>query len=415
MAKSSGGKRPARKTKQGSANVPGTYLGFSLQATRFLMRLLQAEPGDVVCLEVFDDVGVERPDGSRVAEQDKSNQTYNALADRAVDFWKTMANWVKAVLAGELDVNKTYFEIFTSKRASGPIADSFRNAETLDQAMKAIESAHQALLGQSNKNGKPSLGEAVKPHATSFFASDRRVTSTIVAHFTYRSGQGDSIDDLKAALMRKIVSEENCDDVLRWCIGWIKTQTDRLLEVGSPARVHEDVFHCALRNYVRVHDRLVILRSVAGTVCVSSLMPEDDMLTYVKQLRLIDVDDEDVLAAVNDYLRAAADRTFWSVQGLIDEVSLSKYCDELCRTWRNKKSKISITHADKTEIHQGKLLYLDCLEHSLPLDDCSTQPHFVRGSWHALSEDQSIGWHPRYKEELSKPETDDDGRRRAQR
>src|SRR4051794_11326840 len=144
MAKSPGEKKPAQKPKRGSSNVPGTYLGFSLQASRFLMRLLQAEAGDVVCLEIFDDIGVERADGSRVAEQNKSNQTYNAMSDRAVDFWKTMANWARAVVAGELDAKRTHFEIFTAKPAGGPIAASFRDASTVEQATEAIEAAHQA-------------------------------------------------------------------------------------------------------------------------------------------------------------------------------------------------------------------------------------------------------------------------------
>jgi hypothetical protein len=414
MAKSPDGKRPAKKPKPGSSNVPGTYLGFSLQSSRFLMRLLRAEAGDVVCLEVFEDVGVERADGTKVAEQNKSNQTYNALSDRAQDFWKTMANWAKAVVAGELDASTTQFEIFTAKPAGGPIAVSFRDANSVEQAMAAIDAAQQALLGQPKKNGRPSLGEGVEPYVTAFFGCDRRIIANIVTRFTFKSGQGDSIEDLRSALMRKLVSDENCDDVLRWALGWIKSETDRLLERGAPARIHEEAFLCALRNYVRVHDRLAILSSVAGNVGVSSLKPEDDMLTYVKQLRLIEAEDEDVLAAVNDYLRAAADRTSWSVQGLIDEASLSKYCDELCRSWRNKKSRVSLTHADKPEIHQGKLLYLDCLDHTLPLDGCATHSHFARGSWHTLSEDQSVGWHPRYKEELQRVINQEDGHREVE-
>ena len=100
---------------------------------------------------------------------------------------------------------------------------------------------------------------------------------------------------------------------------------------------------------------------------------------------------------------------------MIDEVSLGKFCEELCRTWQNRKSRVSIAHADKAEVHQGKLLYLDCLEHTLSLDDCATQPHFVRGSWHALSEDQTIGWHPRYKEELQRVGNQENDRSEAER
>ena len=67
QSKTSPSSRPKRQRK--STSVPGTYLGFAVQATRFLAHLLTAEPGDAVCLEVFDDVGVEQADGVTVAEQ----------------------------------------------------------------------------------------------------------------------------------------------------------------------------------------------------------------------------------------------------------------------------------------------------------------------------------------------------------
>src|SRR5271157_563200 len=86
MARKARDGKPAKSSQHKSSNVPGTYLGFSLQTTRFLEHMLKAANGDTVCLEVFEDVGVEKADGSRIAEQNKSNLTHNPLADRALDF-----------------------------------------------------------------------------------------------------------------------------------------------------------------------------------------------------------------------------------------------------------------------------------------------------------------------------------------
>src|SRR5262245_37681162 len=119
--------RRARKQKPKdhgprSSNVPGTYLGFSLQATRFLVRLWKAAVGDVVCLDVFDDVGVQQAGGTRIAEQNKSNLTHNPLSDRSIDLWKTFGIWIDACVCGRLDPDKTFFEIYTSNPAGGGIA-----------------------------------------------------------------------------------------------------------------------------------------------------------------------------------------------------------------------------------------------------------------------------------------------------
>ena len=55
-----------------NTEVPGQFLGYSLQAQRVLARLLSTDPCAFVSLEVFDDVGVEYPGGDQLAEQGKS-------------------------------------------------------------------------------------------------------------------------------------------------------------------------------------------------------------------------------------------------------------------------------------------------------------------------------------------------------
>jgi len=56
-----------------SPHVPNQYGGFSLQETRLTALLLEAAPGSILSLEVFEDVGVDLPDGRRIAEQSKSS------------------------------------------------------------------------------------------------------------------------------------------------------------------------------------------------------------------------------------------------------------------------------------------------------------------------------------------------------
>lgn len=69
----------AATAKKRSTSVPDSYRGFSLQATRFLYYLLKVDQDDIVSLEYFEDVGVERSDGTKVAEQDKSYLSSNPL------------------------------------------------------------------------------------------------------------------------------------------------------------------------------------------------------------------------------------------------------------------------------------------------------------------------------------------------
>ena len=158
MRKKSNKPGTAAKRKQGSATVPGTYLGFSLQATRFLIYLLKAKAGDAVCLEVFDDVGVEKVDGTIIAEQDKSNLVTNPLSNRSPQLWKTFRNWVEALRSNLLGPEKTSFVIYASRAVPGRIAESFHKARTIPEALVAIAEA-RSLLGLAGPEGPPADGD----------------------------------------------------------------------------------------------------------------------------------------------------------------------------------------------------------------------------------------------------------------
>jgi len=387
--------------KRRSPNVPLSYLGFSFQATRFLLHLLKADRGDVVCLEVFEDVGVEKADGTKIAEQDKASVVSNPLSNRSEAFWKTIHNWIDAVQTGVLPLDKTSFVICAPRGKLGTIAESFHNARTAAEALAAIAAARQTLcLSRDAASPSGSDDGAVASHLAAIFSCSKELFAMVVAHITIETTGEDHSDKLKELFLSKLVSQEAYDDVVRWAHGWVKTRLDSLIELRQPARVPHDEFHDALLNYVRAHDRLEILRSFAGTPDEAEVVAEMAFRDYVRQLRLIEMDDVDILAAVNDYLQAASDRVAWSERGLIDESSLDRLANELLTTWRNKKRRVTLGHSDKPDRDQGQLLYLDCIEHKGRLDTFDTPEHFVRGSWHALADDRSIGWHPHYETKL---------------
>lgn len=388
------------KRKQASTTVPGTYLGFSLQATRFLVHLLKAKAGDTVCLELFEDVGVEKADGSRIAEQDKSNLATNPLSNRSPQFWKTFRNWVEALRSKLFDPEKTSFVIYASRAVTGRIAESFHKAITIPDAIAAIAEA-DSLLGLASPDAPPS--DSDDPFASclrTLLQSDKGLLAKVIVNFTIDSANGSPHDEIRPLLLDKFVSEDAYEDVVRWAHGWVKTRVDRLLELQQPARVTQSEFHKAILSYVRSHDRVDILRSMAAKPSDENITAEMAFRDYVRQLRLIDLDDLDILEAVNDYIRAATDRTIWSEQGLIDESSLDKLAEELASAWRNKKRRVSIGYADKPENMQGQVLYSDCMDQQTQLDNLATPTHFIRGSWHALADDRTIGWHPRYGTQL---------------
>ena len=106
-----GNKKVVKKKNISNTHVPDKVYAYMIQSHHMLYELLNCEKGDSVSVEVFDDVGVEHPDGSRDAIQLKSAlSNRNPVSNKAIDLWKTMYNWMLSAETGELDPENTKYE-----------------------------------------------------------------------------------------------------------------------------------------------------------------------------------------------------------------------------------------------------------------------------------------------------------------
>lgn len=381
-----------------STHVPDQYYGYSLQTTRLLARLLTCAPGTAVSLEVFEDVGVELADGTKVAIQIKSTSGDNPVADRAVDLWKTFANWVEAAERGELNPESTKFEIFVSVPKSGNVVNSFHEATTIDQARQALEQSRQLLWGNPPLFPlKASVADGLRPYATRVLEADPELVSQIIRSFELTSGTGSSYDDLSELLARGFVPAELVDDTLKFALGWVKKETDQLIEKKRPAVLTFDQLHFEITAFVRAHDRRTVLRSSAGMPSNADIEADLGIKVYVAQLELIGCDEEKKIQAVTDFLRSSVDRTKWSALGWIVESSLDDFEQRLLRAWDNIRSKTDIALKDASEIQRGASLYSECCLFQVTMDGLQIPYYFVPGSFHLLADALTVGWHPNYK------------------
>lgn len=387
-----------------SPHIPAQSFGHSLQTTRLLMWLLSAEDETYVSLEVFDDVGVESQSGNRIAEQDKSTLDGNPVADRAKDLWKTFSNWVDSVRSQELELGKTQFVIYVSRPKNGKIVDSFHKANSIDEARQAISEAKAELYKPSSSSS--GVADTIRPYVENVFGENESLVSQIIASFSLKCGSGDSQDDLRKE-MSKVSPPEILDEVLRNSLGWVKQQTDILLEKGKPATISAKKFRDNLFSFIRMADRRTILKSFAHNPSQEEIVVDLKVRTYVRQLDLINCDDDQKIQAVTDFLRASFDRAKWAEKGWVHEESFDEFQDSLVRAWGNMKRKANITPSSQGDEEKGQMLYLECSQFKSTLQGIETPEHFTPGSFHRLADGQLIGWHPSYKQSLKQLEDED--------
>ncbi len=396
--------KKSKKSKNGSIHVPGQYLGFSLQASRFLFRLLEADDDWQVSLEVFEDVGAESSEGQRIAEQVKSTHGGNPVSDSAVELWKTLSNWIDSVERGELDPEKTVFEIYVSQPKSGEIVQSFANAKTIKEAQLALKRAKTKLWGKPpTYKLKRGIAASIRKYLNKVFTADMTTVSKIIQQFHLERGSGSPHSDLKKLFKKFLIPDEIQDDTLQHALGWVKQQTDILLEHEKLAIISVNTFRKEIISFVRKHDNRTILTSFAKNPGPEEIAA-GRLKTYVRQLEFIDADDDKKIEAIIDFLKASVDRTHWSVKGLVHESSFHEFEHDLVKVWENLKTKVDIHLRDRKEVERGQALYADCSLHRSKLEGLETPSHFTPGSFHALADRESVGWHPDYKTKLRTPE-----------
>lgn len=132
------------------SSAAGQLFGYTLQFPRALLRLLEANPGSNVGIEVCGDVAVFSADGGVLSEEDKSSLLNNALTDHSKNLWKTFYNWIKAVNAGELNAEQDRFVLYTNHSVTDDsLVLLFHNTtettaeETVQKSLKLLKDVKQ--------------------------------------------------------------------------------------------------------------------------------------------------------------------------------------------------------------------------------------------------------------------------------
>jgi len=374
-------------------------LGYLIQPIRLLQLLLDAPADSWVTLEVFEDVGRETSDGHKTASQVKTGLVKNPLADRSPELWKTLANWCDAVEKGELDPVKTIFEIYVAKHRKGRIASLFNDAQSVEAARTALADA-QKLFAKKHRGSRAASKETeAEIHANRVLRLDGPTLETLIQNFRITTAQRNPLADLRPAVAAKWIRPESVELVIQHAHGWIKERIDGLLLEQKPAIVSTNDFNREILAFLPRCDFRTIVTSMAGLPSPKQVEAEKTRV-YVQQLEIVDLDDDAILQSINEYLRASVTRTKLAEQGIVHEDSFVEYQEALMTFWRNKKRQNTLTHTQHKPEALGQLLFSDCCLLKERLQGLDMPAYFTPGSFHALADDKTIGWHPDYQVKL---------------
>lgn len=383
--------------KPSKHSAPGQYLGFALQPVRLCYHLLTCEKGASVSLEHHDDVAIHHADGTLTLEQTKSALKQNPMSDWASDLWKAVANWLDSAAKGEINADETNFLFYVTPIHTGARSQALSAAKTADDVALLVSELRTELA----KLKKP---PGCLTYLQRFLDASPDEQFAIVGKLTVLSIDDDPVDPLRA-LITTAVDPTLVDILCQTAIGMAKEQADRLIWDRKPAVLNGDLFKIAFRDFVRKNNLPGFLTSFtkpppAGEITsMLSTRP-----TFIRQLDLIKVANDDRVRAVSDYLRASADKSRWAEVGLVFEDNLKEWDETLVHRHSLIAGEIADLYADKAGEIRGRMTYRRCAQLQAPLEGRVVPGHFVHGCFNALADERRLGWHPDFNELLKELE-----------
>ncbi|MHC2289000.1 ABC-three component system protein [Bradyrhizobium barranii] len=379
--------------KASKYSAPGQYLGYALQPLRLCYHLLHCPPGAQVSLEHTEDVAVHFLDGSQLLEQDKSALKQNPISDWADDLWKTIAHWLGDIQTGAIDPASTTFRIYVTPAHEGEIAAALSVAATMEE----VHGLTAQIEAKLSKRRKPPSCQA---DLQEFLDASDEERFALVSRLEIDSSDNDPLIALHSVLALA-VPEKLMERVCRYLLGNAKDRADRLIRQGRPAVIPGDEFKRNLHAFMQSNNLPGYLRSLSSP-------PEPSHVgevistrpTFIRQLELINAQEEQFVRAASDFLRTSADKALWAEAGDIFEGALDDWDEDLVRRHEFIRGEIADTHANVSPEAKGRLTYNRCGVLQASLDGREVPGHFVHGSFNSLAEDFRLGWHPDYKELL---------------
>lgn len=388
-----------------NTHVPDKLYGYGLQVRQMLYELLNCGIDSIVSIEKFDDIGVECGDEKTAIQTKSALSDRNPVSDRAVDLWKTLYNWLIALKEGELPLKFTLFTLVINVDKSGNIVKWLISAQDEEEAKQVYEKISNEFRDKDGNYTKQS--DSINDYIETFLAEENESYSLyIIEKFklvVMDEGHTNKIyKEFKAKTYLPVDIQELVFDKM---LGWIEKTTALQIENGQVMQISKVNFNAELTLTQKMVNQNKCLVELAPNPTNSEIeLQKHEYKTYLRQLQIIDLEYDDQLTAINDYLKACSNRTIWAVNGDINEEILQQYYNDLERRWKIKKNIIEMDKQEWDEAKRGRYLYNKCQDEDVNIGVMVTPRSFMNGCYHELADQQQIGWHPEYKKKLKEDE-----------
>jgi len=315
-----------------------SQLGFEYQDLVCLEFLIEMKPGEVIGLEVFDDVHHDRISGSKVLIQVKHSVSDNSsVTNRDSDLWKTIYNWSVAI--DKLDTDDIEFVFYTNKRQTTykgfvkEISENPIDYKALESEIMLIKSDIE--LKESKKapteNENP-IKKYVDYISNLSHLELKRLFSKIT--FIY------SVDSIIERLIKKVeyfsISNSESTEVVDQLIGVFKKRKYELIKSGKKMSIDYSTFRKDFQfdRIIKIsQDRKIDFSRYNQFKNVNTIDPKDGL--FAMQLKDIDISPQEITEHAIEYAATSMFIQKLIIDGKFSESENSTLDDEVYAGWRS--------------------------------------------------------------------------------
>ncbi|MDF2621687.1 MAG: hypothetical protein K0S00_4346 [Xanthobacteraceae bacterium] len=388
-------------------SADASALGFLYQAQYALLRLWNETSFEaVIYLETLDDVVLEA-NGQTILEQLKHSLSTkpDAITVASVNVWKTLKAWIDVL--PDLDLSKTSLHLVTVADISptSPLKVLLDETGNRDKLLIALQEEAQRVIQEradaEAKGIKPLPHAKRAPGCEAFFKLSGDLQAEILSRVRLMPSQQNirHIEDELAKRLTSVLAKDQ-PHVAALMVEWWNRQI-----------IHA---HCgkrdkAIHRFELVKRHMEIVADIEHDNLVDYFAAELPPDTYrshpmvENQISLVGGTETWLQRAVTNEWRARESRSRWSTENPTWQERISKYDDRLAEEWSYKHADICEEcggQSDEVKKSKGRELlrwsFYEAPDKIEYLTSSVTAPSYVRGTYHVLSIDGRVGWHPDY-------------------
>lgn len=346
----------------------------------------------LISIEKLDDIAFEESGNPTELLQTKYHGTAGNITDRSSDLWKTVRVWAELLLGATNEFEAITFTLLTTESAPD---ESIASMLGVDQekrdtstALERMRSISEETTNKENSAGYSTFNRLdagqqrylvdsiyVITNSASILTVEEKIRKQVRLSVSPKFIDA-FITRLEGAWFKRNIEIMSIDDQYGLSLGELASIVDDLRSQFLPGNLPSD-FDDDLPDVINL---------------------ENDERAFVQQLRLINATDRIIKQAIINYYRAYEQRSRWLCEGLVNPGEIKKYLNRLKDEWENQSSLLEMS-CDLSETSGkwefGTKLYQTCqTQGTIPIRSEFKPAYVSRGSYHSLSDDLKIGWHP---------------------